>query len=230
MTGVMANNGFLRFIVQPMLLQHGYCTFVIFLFGPFTRLFVNLTMCTRALFTKSATTLGLVEQAFWRVPLFTEWIGASSFEVFLAWPSRHSTAGTFSSGTSLHIQGMFQVKLSYQIDVILLDLWLKSDNTRPLLQTELSVLWKTLQIDFHKEFSCLPGRLWHSADGSDIPWTPHTIFSSRPDCDGTAEVPSLILRAALSAMPFVSERWGVDVQWSQDRSSLALPNSKELSV
>ena len=57
-------------------------------------------MCIRALFPKSATTLGLVEQAFWRVPLFTEWIGASSFEVILAWPSRHSLTGTLSSGTS----------------------------------------------------------------------------------------------------------------------------------
>ena len=54
----------------------------------------------RALFTKSATTLGLVEQAFWRVPLSTEWIGASSFEVILAGPSRHSSTGTFASGTS----------------------------------------------------------------------------------------------------------------------------------
>ena len=69
-------------------------------FGPFTRLFINLTMCRRALFSKSATTLGLVEQAFWRMPLFTEWIGASSFEVILAGPSKHSTTGTLSSGTS----------------------------------------------------------------------------------------------------------------------------------
>ena len=43
-------------------------------------------------------------------------------------------------------------------------------------------------------------------------------------------VPSSILRTALSAIPFVSERWGVDVQWCQDRSSQALPNSGELSV
>ena len=56
-------------IVQVILLQHGYCTFVTILFGSFTRLFINLTMCIRALFSKSATALGLVEQAFWRVPL-----------------------------------------------------------------------------------------------------------------------------------------------------------------
>ena len=53
-------------------LQHSYCTFVIILFGPFSRLFINLTVCIRALFPKPATTLGLVEQAFWRVPPFTE--------------------------------------------------------------------------------------------------------------------------------------------------------------
>ena len=37
-------------IVQVMFLQRGYCTFVIILFRPFTRLFINLTMCIRALF------------------------------------------------------------------------------------------------------------------------------------------------------------------------------------
>ena len=57
-------------------------------------------MCIRALFSKSAITHGLVEQAFWRVPLYTKWVIASSFDVILAWPSRQSTTGTFSSGTS----------------------------------------------------------------------------------------------------------------------------------
>ena len=60
----------------------------------FARLFFNKAVHIRALFHKSATTLGLVEQAFWRVPLFTEWIGASSFEVILAKQSKHSTTGT----------------------------------------------------------------------------------------------------------------------------------------
>ena len=69
-------------------------------FGPFSPLFINLTMCIRALLSQSATTLGLVKQAFRRVPLFTEWIIASSSKVILARPSRHSTTGTFSSGTS----------------------------------------------------------------------------------------------------------------------------------
>ena len=50
-----------------------------FFFGPFARLFFNLAMCIRALFPKSATIFWLVEQALWRMPLSTEWSGASSF-------------------------------------------------------------------------------------------------------------------------------------------------------
>ena len=55
-------------------------------------------------------------------------------------------------------------------------------------------------------------------------------LSIEPDCNNTAEVPSFTLRTALSAIPFVSDPCGVDVQWLQERSSQALPNSKELSV
>ena len=55
-------------------------------------------------------------------------------------------------------------------------------------------------------------------------------FPSRPDCNNTAEVPFFTLRTALSAIPFVSDLCGVDVQLFQERSSQALPNSKELSV
>ena len=57
-------------------------------------------MCKRALFTKTATILVLVEQAFRRMPSFAEWVIASSFEVILARPSRHSATGTLTSGTS----------------------------------------------------------------------------------------------------------------------------------
>ena len=76
------------------------CTFVIILFGPFIKQIINLAMCTKALFSEFATALGLVEQAFWRVPLISEWIGASSSKVILARPSRHATTGTTTSGTS----------------------------------------------------------------------------------------------------------------------------------
>ena len=97
---VTVDNGLPRSIMQLMLLQHSYCTFVIILFGPSARLFVNLAMCIRALFPKPTTTLGLVEQAFWRVPLFTELVIASSFKVILARPSILSPAGTPSLRTS----------------------------------------------------------------------------------------------------------------------------------
>ena len=69
-------------------------------FGSFTGLFIKLKMCIRVLFIKSTTTLGLVQQAFWRMPLFTKWSVASSFGVILAWSSRHSTNGILTSATS----------------------------------------------------------------------------------------------------------------------------------
>ena len=52
----------------------------------------------------------------------------------------------------------------------------------------------------------------------------------RPDCNSTGDVPSFTLRTALSAIPFVCDLCGVDVQWFKDHSSQDLPNSKELSV
>ena len=55
--------------------QHIHCTFVTILFRPFVRLFINLALRIRALFHKSASIFWLVEQAFWRMPFFTEWSG-----------------------------------------------------------------------------------------------------------------------------------------------------------
>ena len=80
--------------------QHSHCTFVTILFRPFARLFFNLAMRIRALFPKPASIFGLVEQAPWRMPFLMEWIGASSFELILARQSKHSSTGTFASGTS----------------------------------------------------------------------------------------------------------------------------------
>ena len=82
------------------ILQYSYSTFVIILFGPFARLFINLAVCIRALFLKYASIFWIVEQALGRMPLFTKWVGASSFEVILARQSRRSSTGTFSSATS----------------------------------------------------------------------------------------------------------------------------------
>ena len=61
-------------------------------------------------------------------------------------------------------------------------------------------------------------------------WRISHQLSFRPDCSNTAEVPSFTLRTALAAIPLVSDLCGVDVQLFQERSSQALPNSKELSV
>ena len=42
---VTVDNRMLHVFVQIILLQHGNCTFVIILFGPFSRLLIYLTMC-----------------------------------------------------------------------------------------------------------------------------------------------------------------------------------------
>ena len=87
----------------------------------------------------------------------------------------------------------------------------------------------------------IPNRLSHGVFPSDKrSWMfrrkqEHSIESDhhslpRPDCNSTADVPSFTLRTALSAIPFVSDLGGVDVQWFQEGFSQALPNTKELSV
>ena len=57
-------------------------------------------MCVWALIPKFASIFGLIEKALQRMPFFTEWSGASSFEVILARQSKHSSTGTLASGTS----------------------------------------------------------------------------------------------------------------------------------
>ena len=52
-------------------------------------------MRIRALLPKSASILGLVEQAFCEMPFFTEWSGASSFEVTIARQSKHYSNWAF---------------------------------------------------------------------------------------------------------------------------------------
>ena len=48
---------------------------------------------------------------------------------------------------------------------------------------------------------------------------------SRPDRHSTADVPSMILHIALSAVPFVSDLCGADVQLVYDNYSQDLPIS-----
>ena len=40
-------------------------------------------------------------------------------------------------------------------------------------------------------------------------------FSFRSDCNNTADVPSFTLRPPLSAIPFVFDLFGVNVEWFQ---------------
>ena len=111
----------------------------------------------------------------------------------------------------MHIPERYLVKLSNRIDEILLGLVPKSDNIRPLLRRELLDLWMVLRI------------VWkHSTESA------HR-FSSKPDCNNIADVPLFTLRTARSAIPFVSDRWGVEVRWFHENSSQDLPNSNELS-
>ena len=64
----------------------------------------------------------------------------------------------------------------------------------------------------HRASSHQITNLWRFADKCNIPWNlPHQL-SFRPDCNNTAKVPSFTLRTALSAIPLVSDRCGVDVQ------------------
>ena len=79
--------------------------------------------------------------------------------------------------------------------------------------------WMVLRTAFHRVALHQTRDLECFADSSSIPWKPTIIFSSRTDCNSTADVPSSILRIALSAIPLVSDLCGVDVQWFQEHSS-----------
>ena len=63
-----------------------------------------------------------------------------------------------------------------------------------------------LRIAFDKMFSRLPGGLEHLADGNSTPWSQPTIRYPDRTAESTADVPSFVLRTALSAIPFVSDR------------------------
>ena len=83
---------------------------------------------------------------------------------------------------------------------------------------------------FHKASPRQITDLWRFADRCCIPWNLPTNLHSDLIATIQQKVPTFSLRTALSAIPFVSDLFGVDVQWFQERSSQALPNSKELSV
>ena len=112
----------------------------------------------------------------------------------------------------MHILGIFLTSLSYQTAGALTGLVQKSVTIQSLLQKKLLDLEKFPRIAFHEEFSHLPGGLGHFADcnSSSIESAHH--LSSNPGFSNVAEVPSFIRLPALAAMPFVSDRWGVEVR------------------
>ena len=94
-------NGFLRSIVQLMLLQHGYCTFVTILFRPFARLFVTLAMRIRALFSKLASLFRTCRTSILEDAIFSQnGVVQVPFEVILARQSRHFPTWASASRTS----------------------------------------------------------------------------------------------------------------------------------
>ena len=112
----------------------------------------------------------------------------------------------FHPRTTLN-RGRFMGVLSFHIDGFLTDLSLIWDHIQPKEANRMiGPLRMIHQIAFRMVLShqtICPG---YFASSSNIPWNPPTNFSSHPDCNNIAGVPSLSLRAALSAIPFVSER------------------------
>ena len=129
-----------------------------------------------------------------------------------------------------HIQGIFEVELSFQIGEVWTGLVQKSDIIQPLLQMELLDLWMVLRIAFHEEFSNLEGGLGHFTDSNSIPKNQTT--TSHPNLTVITHRTFLLftLITAFSAMPFVSDRWGAEVRCFHDKSSQDLPNSTEFSL
>ena len=82
-------------------------------------------------------------------------------------------------------------------------------------------LKKVLQNVFRMESSHQTRDLDCFADSSNIPWNLPTIF--HPDLITTVPQTYFTLRTALSAISFVCDLCGVDVQWFQERSSQDLP-------
>ena len=77
-------------------------------------------------------------------------------------------------------------------------------------QMELSVLSMVAKNGFHRASSHQILNIGRFADSCNTPRNLPTNF--QPDCNNTAEVPSFTQRTALSAIPFVSDLCGVDVQ------------------
>ena len=164
---------------------------------------------------------------FWEILLPLHWVFWSRFQSpQCLQPICHPSK--FTPRTN-RIRGTIQARLSFQIDGFLNGLSERLGHTQQVNQTEWSVFKRFSKTSFVWSLSIRQEILNVSQIGIAHFGICHH-FSSRPDCNNTADVPSFTLRTALSAIPFVSDLCGVDVQWFQERSSEALPNSKKLSV
>ena len=110
----------------------------------------------------------------WSVLLSHELVAEKILCFQLFWISNQIISFPNSRPRSMHIQEIFQVKLSYRIDDACFDLLSKSDDIRPLLQMEWPVLWMALRIVFHREFPVRQEVHGRSADSNSIPWNEPT--------------------------------------------------------
>ena len=137
----------------------------------------------------------------------------------LAWSSDASISS--NSSMSATILSPFQSHPTWQ------DFWTNLMYSRCVLRRDTAIFdhcskryhWSVKE---HSAFHMVSSLRLEILNVSEIAVTFHRIHS-------TADVPSLMLRTALSTIPFVSDLCGVDVEGFQDNSSLDLPNSKELS-
>ena len=113
-------------------------------------------------------------------------------------------------------------KTFFPIDGFLSGLSKPQGDTQPMNQTERLVLQKWFSTTPFVWSFPIKQEILDYAKHSTEPESAHQL-SFRPDCN-TAEVPSFTPRTALSAIPFVSDRCGIDVQWFQERSSQACQN------
>ena len=128
---------------------------------------------------------------------------------------------------SMHTQEISLVRLLCHIDEVWIYHVMRSDDTQSLLRMVLLVLWMVLRIVFHGDFPVCQEVL----DISQIVIAFHRICPPffHPILIEAKQLKynSSTLRTALSAMQFVSDRWGVDVLLLHDNSSQDLPHSNE---
>ena len=128
------------------------------------------------------------------------------------------------SPRSVHIRGIFRVKLSYQIGGALTGLLQRSDIFNHWPERNVK---KFLHIAFLMVFSHLPGSLEHSADNSSISWKQPSVF--HPSRIVTMQQRFFLL----FCVPLFPQKHSsridemLEARWFHGRSSRDSPNSNE---